>query len=656
MTFQPTRSAAPWLLLGCFAAILVAVSWQRWGNPASDPGLDLVVAAGWLDGIEPYRDVRYFYGPLGIAGLSGAFAVLGSTLGAAFAFGFVQTAVIAELWRRLAGRWLPGAVVAAGLAAVLAIGFSGSLFNFQLPHTAGATTGLMAVLGVLLAVSHGRYGWAGIAFGAAALTRPEFLAFAVAALGGAALGLLRQEGWRPALRALLWAAPGAIVVGGGVLAYFAWRAGAERLFTENLFPVDFVKTVGGRFEEAWHPYDLPSLGALILRGVLVFGGGLALVRSVEASGYTGWPRAAADGSSVAGVPRGRAARIVASPWGLFAVLVVVGVVVATVLGVAGGDATGPVKDVGRDVGRLLIPMTVLPAVAFVMLAVAAVAWLRHEEAPLGGPSWAADLSLIAVASACSLRAYAMFSTDVYATYFAPPVVLLAAIVLYRAAARTDGRQMATTAFVLAASAVLLAVHAYVGRYSDQTFTVRTPNGAYKADATAGPNIQKVVDLLAPKVKPGEPMLVLPQEPGFQFFLGTRPALYDTTFLPGTLPDAQADQAAAAQLMEVSPRFVIVASRRFDAWGFQGSGVDVNTALMTVVNVGYCVRARFGDTANPPASDLPANAFTVYEYWGASPLVAVSPSLGYDDAGKPVPAPPPRDCEPGAVGTALPQLP
>ena len=588
------------------------MSWQRWGNPASDPGLDLVVASGWLDGIEPYRDVRYFYGPLGIAGLAGTFAIFGSTLQAAFAFGLLQTAVIAELWRRLANRWLPPAVVAAGLAAVLAIGFSGSLFNFQLPHTAGATTGLMAVLGVLLAVSHGRYGWAGIAFGAAALTRPEFLAFAVAAIGGAALGTLRQEGWRPALRAVLWVIPGALVVGGGVLAYFAYRAGASNLFTENLFPVDFVKTVGGRFEEEWHPYDLPSLGSLILRGVLVFGGGFALVRSVEASGYTGWPRPAGDGSSVTGVARGRAARIVASPWGLFAVLVVVGAVVATFLGVIGGDATGPVKDVGRDVGRLLIPMTVLPAVAFVILAVAAVAWLRGEESPLHGPSWAADLSLIAVASACSLRAYAMFSTDVYATYFAPPVVLLAAIVLFRAAARTGARQVATTAFVLAASAVLLAAHAYIGRYSDQTFTVHTPHGSYKADATAGPNIQKVVDLLAPKVKPGEPMLVLPQEPGFQFFLGTRPALYDDTFLPGTLPDEESDQAAAAKLLKVKPRFVIEAARKFDAWGFKGSGIDVNVALMNAVKQHYCALARIGDTKHPPASDLPANAYTVYQ--------------------------------------------
>ncbi len=600
-TRRLSGSAAPWLLLAGFAAVLVAMSWQRWGNPASDPGLDLVVAAGWLDGIEPYRDVRYFYGPLGIGGLAATFAVLGTSLSSAFAYGFLQTAVIAELWRRLALRWLPPAVVAAGLAAVLAIGFSGSLFNFQLPHTAGATTGLMAVLGILLAVSHGRYGWAGVAFGLSALTRPEFFAFGVAALGGAALALLRTEGWRAAVRAVLWTVPGAVVVGGGVLAYFAQRAGAEVLFTENLFPVDFVRTVGGRFEEAWHPYDLPSLGALLLRGVVVFGGAAALVRSVEAFGYTRPP-----------IPAGRAARITASPWVLFAAAVVVTAVVATVLGVIGGDAAGPVKDVARDAGRLLLPMTVLPAVAFVMLAVAAVAWLRRDAAPLGGPSWAADLSLIAVASACSLRAYAMFSTDIYATYFAPPVVLVAAIVLFRAAERTGPRQVPVTAGVLALSAVVLAAHAYIGRYSDQTYAVKTPHGTYRADATAGPNIQKVVDLLAPKVKPGEPMLVLPQEPGFQFFLGTRPALYNDTFLPGTLPDRESDEAAAAKLLEVRPRFVVVAARRFDSWGFKGSGIDVNVALMHAVRGNYCELAKFGDTAHPPASDLPANAFTVYE--------------------------------------------
>ncbi|MBJ7470130.1 MAG: hypothetical protein JHD16_02470 [Solirubrobacteraceae bacterium] len=644
MPSRPTRTALPWLLLGAFTAVLVAMSWRRWGNPASDPGLDLIVAAGWLDGIQPYSDVRYFYGPLGIGGLAASFAVLGTSLEAAFAFGFLQTAVIAELWRRLAGRWLPTPVVVAGLAAVLAIGFSGSLFNFQLPHTAGATTGLMAVLAILLAISHGRYGWAGVAFGLAALTRPEFFAFGVAALGGAALGLLRTEGWRAALRALVWTVPGLVIVGGGVLAYFASSAGAERLFTENLFPVDFVRTVGGRFEEAWHPYDLPSLGALLLRGAIVFGGGFALVRSIEAAGYAGVLPAGSDGSGVTPVvPRGRAARIVASPWVLCGVTIAAAAVAATVLGVLGGDATGPVKDVASDVTRLLLPMTVLPAVAFTVLLVAAVAWLRRDGAPLGGPSWAADLALIAVSAACSLRAYAMFSTDVYATYFAPPVVLLAAIVLFRAAQRTRGRQVVTTAGVLALSAVVLAAHAYIGRYSDFTFPVRTPHGTFKADATAGPNIQRVVDLLAPKVKPGEPMLVLPQEPGFQFFLGTRPALYDTTFLPGTLPDREADQAAAAAFLKASPRYVIVASRRFDAWGFEGNGIDVNTALTTALNVGWCVRARFGDTENPPASDVPPNAFTVYEYWGGSPLIASPSQLGYDAAGRPVAAPAPKDC-------------
>lgn len=630
---RPSHARAPWLLLGTFVLVLLAMSWQRWGNPVSDPGLDLVVASGWLHGIQPYSDVRYFYGPLGIGGLAATFAVLGSSLGAAYAFGLLQTAVIAELWRRLARRWLPPAVVVAGLAVVLAIGFSGSLFNFQLPHTAAATTGLAALLAVLLAVSHGRYGWAGVAIGLAALTRPEFLAFAIAALGGAALGRWREDGFRAAVVSVLLAIPGAVLVAGIVLGYFAQQAGAERLFTENLFPVDFVRTVGGRFEEAWHPYDLPSAGTLLLRGVLIGGGAWTVLRVVEAWGYV----------RPAGVPGSRRVRVLAGPVLVFVAAVALTVVLATVLGAAGGDAGQPVKDVGSDVGRLLLPMTALPAITFVVLAVAAIGWLRKDVSPLG-LGWAADLSLIAVAAACGLRAYGMFSTDVYATYFAPPAVLVAAIVLYRGAGRVGARQLATTGWVLSLAAVALAAHAYIGRYSDQTFTVRAPHGTYRADATAGPNIQRVIDLLAPRVAALEPetpsILVLPQEPGFQFLLGARPAQYNDTFLPGTLASQADDRAAANALLSSPPQFVIVAARRLDDWGFKANGVDVNTALMTAVNGSYCVVARFGDTEHPPSSDLPANAFTVYERSGSMVLL---PGAGYGADGQPVPAPPPRDC-------------
>ena len=142
--------ATPWALLAAFVVVLLAMSWQRWGTPTGDPGLDLTVAADWTDGVFPYRDVRYWYGPLGIAGLAGAFAMLGTSLWTVYLFGFLQTLVIAELWRRLARHWLPSAIVAAGLAVLHPIGFRGSRFHLHRSHTARAPAGLTALLGTHL--------------------------------------------------------------------------------------------------------------------------------------------------------------------------------------------------------------------------------------------------------------------------------------------------------------------------------------------------------------------------------------------------------------------------------------------------------------------------------------------------------------------------
>lgn len=599
------------LALLAYVALLLVVSWQRWGNPLSDPGLDLAVAANWLDGIEPYRDTRYWYGPLGIAGLSGAFAVFGASFTVAYAYGLLQTALIAELWRRLALRWLRPRLALAGVAAVLAIGFSGSLFNFQLPHTEAATAGVAALLALLLMLAKRARWWPGVLLGILALTRPEFVAFGIAALGGAALGTVRVEGWAAAVRMVLRAVPGAVIVAAPVLGWFAARAGASELFTQNLFPVEFIRVAGTRAEAGWHPYDLPSLGNLVLRGALVLALGL-IVRAL----------AGPAGARVAGI--GRAVAVVAG-----------GAVLATVLGLLGGEPTGPVRAVATDASRLLLPMTVLPAAALGTLAVAAAQWWRRAPAsPLGG-DWIADGALIATAAACTLRAYDAFSTDIYATYFAPPAVLVGAILLHRAAAAGAARQAPSVAggaapsaltngaaapaavLVLVAAAAVLSLHAWAGRYRDFTVPVQTPRGTFVATTEAGPQVQRVVDLLAPKVRPGEPMLVLPQEAGFHFLLRTRPAIYEATFLPGTLSPAEEDARAARELAlgrdgAPPPRFVIVAARRFVELGFGVSGEDFNVELHRQLARDYRVLARFGDTTRPVDGKEPPVAYAVYE--------------------------------------------
>ncbi|MEH3054373.1 MAG: hypothetical protein PGN13_10265 [Patulibacter minatonensis] len=611
------------VLLALYVVVLVAASWKRWGDPVSDVGLDLTIAAHWADGLVPYRDVRYWYGPLGIGSLTAAFAVFGAQLWTAVALGLTITGAITELSRRLARRWLAPLPSLGVAAMVLSIAFGGSLFDFTMPHTFAATTGLLALLLVLLALSHERFALAGIAVGFAALARPEFLGFAIAAVGGAAFGVWRERGFPAALRSGLVAVGVGAVVAVPPYAWLASLAGTHRLLWENIWPVEFLRAVGGTFEHDQHPFDLPSIGTLLVRGAVLLAGTWIALRVLAV--LLGRRRAGVEAPVGAGA--GSAPGVWLQPTrvlgGLLA-LAVVGLAVAAV----GGDAGEPLRLVEADLTRLLIAMTPLAAVGLAVLVWGAVAWLRHAVPPLqeradDGPGWVAAGALIATASACSLRSYGIFSTDVYASYYAPPVVVLVAILLVRLARRAGGAQPALAAtVVLALGAASLSAHAVLGLYRDKSVPVSTPVGSFRAAEQGGAAVKGVLDALNRRVKPGDRLLALPQEPGFLFLTRTRPALYDATFLPGVLFDPEDDRAAARTLLDGSPtgpvpgytppRYVVEGVWNFKQWGFTAQGVDVNVALHRAITSRYRVIGRFGETDKIPEPYTLGHAFVLYE--------------------------------------------
>ena len=71
------------------------------------------------DGAVAYRDVRYFYGPVGVYTLAGAFELFGTSFTTVFAFGLVQAAAILAAFYALARSFLPA------LTACLAHGRAG---------------------------------------------------------------------------------------------------------------------------------------------------------------------------------------------------------------------------------------------------------------------------------------------------------------------------------------------------------------------------------------------------------------------------------------------------------------------------------------------------------------------------------------------------
>ena len=253
-----------------FAAV-VALTWRKWGVPEVDAGAELSTADLVAHGSLPYEDVRYFYGPAGVYSLAGAFAVFGSSFTTAFAFGLAQAAAILAAFYVLCRHWLTPLSAGLATAVLLTIGFSGTPYNFVLPHTNSATFGLLFLLLELLALTRGRTLLAGGLLGATALTRPEFAAAAALAAGAYLVGMWRDENGRAAWHAAIRLALPAVGVAGAVLGLFAAVAGPHRLFLENLWPVDFIRSAGFKTQSYWMPFTAASGIGLFARAAIYCG-------------------------------------------------------------------------------------------------------------------------------------------------------------------------------------------------------------------------------------------------------------------------------------------------------------------------------------------------------------------------------------------------
>src|SRR4051794_13952108 len=571
--------------------LLTALTWKKWGNPALDAGAELTTAERVADGAVPYRDVRYFYGPLGLYSLAGSFELFGISLTTAFAFGLALTAGIVGSFYALARQWLRPTVAAVCAAMVMAIGFSGTAFNFILPHSNSATTGLLCLILALLALCRRRPWLAGLAIGAAGLTRPEF--FGVAALAAVVwlLAELRQRPWRAVLADGLRIGLPALAIPVLVFAAFASAAGLDRLLWENLWPRDFIRVAGFRSQQDWAPLTAAS-GFSTLARLLIYAGSLGALTGAVLI----WRRR--DGVS----------RLLAALPPLLLVLAL-GLLdeAARGLGVVGGAR----EAVEQEATHLTLGMTWLPALAIVAGLVTAVAMWRRAGPPLGR-SWPDDAALVAVALVLGLRAYDAFNGEAsYAPYYAAPLVLIAGILHQRIGERWPQARSAVTA-ALAVAAFGLVLYPLLGLYSDNNTEVKTARGSFVANDASAPALQKTLDLIDARTEPGDPVLALPSDGGIYFMADRPPATYEVMFLPGLL-DSRADERRTIRRLESeNVRLTALSSRDFSNFGFRSFGTDYDRLLGNWIRGRSRQVARFGNVSKPVSGSYPSAAFTIYE--------------------------------------------
>ncbi len=584
----------------CFAA-LTALTWRKWGVPEIDAGAELSTADLIKHGAVLYQDVRYYYGPLGLYSLALSFKLFGTSFTTAFAFGLAQAAAILAVFYVLARQWL--APLSAGLASavLLAIGFSGTAFNFVLPHTNSGTIGLLCLLAMLLALARERLVPAGVAAGLVCLTRPEFAAVAAGALVAFAVARWRFEGRAAALSAAWRIALPALAIPAVVYGWFAMRVGLHDLIAENLWPTKFVQ-VGAKTEQSWMPFTAASIVALAARAAIYLGLLGALVATVEM-----------------GRRRRGASRVLAC-WPLLAAFAVIGLVDVALR--AGGLAPGTREAIEQEARHLMLGMSWLPALGFALAAVAAVRLVRRGSSPLGrpgdspsGPGWPADLALIVVAAGLGLRAYNAFTTyGSYAPYFAAPLVLLLGILHARLAERRPQARLAVLG-ALGLVAAGLAAYALGGQYSHDNTAVHTPRGTFVTSAAAAPALQAAVNQIDTYTTPDQRVLAAPVDGGLYFMADRQPALRELSILPGLIATPAEERAAIARLRSEHVTLAAVGAREFASWGTPTFGVNYDPLLGAYLRASASSTAVVGTLVNPVGGTNPSKGFTVYRLPG-----------------------------------------
>ena len=566
-------------------AVVVTLTWRKWGSPEIDAGAELTAADRVANGAVPYRDIRYFYGPLGLYELAAAFRLFGTSFTVAFGFGLAQTAAILGTFYALARQWLRPTAAGLTTAILLAIAFSGTAFDFVLPHTNSATTGLLCLLLMLLALARGRIGWAGIAMGLTCLTRPEFAAVALCVVAAFLVGTWRTSGRGIAVRSGVRLLLPGLAIPAVVLGTFAALAGPHRLFLEDLWPVDFIRIAGFKSQADWMPLTAASGVGLVARGAVYLScwpPSQGLSRSGAGTVPTGafWP-CWSRSRSAASCSR------------------------STVAPACCPSRPAQRTAIESESRHLLIGMSWLPCLALLVSGYAVWRFVRRGSPPLAS-SWPLDLALVAASLVLALRAYNAFTAEgSYAPYYAAPAVLLLGVLHQRIGERW---QAAATPALAALGAVAVGLGAYslVGLYRDDGATVETARGTYVENTRAAPAIQMVVDRIRSETAPDDSILAAPSDAGLYFMSGRRPALANLMVLPGLLATPAEEQSAIADLRRERVTLAVVGMRDFSGYGFRAFGVDYARVLGQWLDSTSTRSSSIG-VPGPPASGTYASS-------------------------------------------------
>ncbi len=497
--------------------LLTAVSWQRWIEPYVDTGRELMVPWRMAHGEALYRDVRFYYGPLGPLLAAGVEGAAGRSLPARILLAAVVALAHIEALRRLALRFLSAgqAGLATGLAvaAVFFLRQGGcSLFPYSLDTSVAVAA---ATWGLVLFRSQVRW-FLGVPVLAALLARPET---GLALAGVLVLAELLSGNPAPRRRPVAWMVP-ALAVGAAVYVWFSLGTPLATLRREGWLAFVSVPDEFRNVYSSFSGLDQPSLrlAELALVGIVLALGAAALVLIALAASRAG---------------DARRARLV------------------QIAGAVGLAAIGLVwlrPPEWLVATRDLFPPLIRPVPVFVALAAIARLLLRMRKAEDRGPFRSVPDEALLLATYFSIRLIlAAGYGGPYAGFYLPLAILVAtagAFGLAERAARFRGCE-ALPGLLAASAAIFLSgrVLALADAYRRPGWSrISTAAGALVLPEPYATTTRLALADLARRLPPGGSAVGFPEIGFLQYALGLRNPLPQDQFFPGHLDQRALEDA------------------------------------------------------------------------------------------------------------------
>ena len=576
----PGSRWGPWIPAGLPAALLLAafagmtaLTWRKWVDPIVDFGQAMEIARDVAGGKVPYRDVALLHGPLS-AGLDAlVFRLFGATISTLTTFNLAVVAALAALlFRLLADGFDRFAATAGGLLFLLVFAFGqytpASITNYVAPYSPEIVHGLaLGLLAVLFAARAGRTGrpahaaLAGLFAGLAFLTKAET---SVAALGGAAAGVLlavlprRAGGGVPALAAP-FAAGLAAPPAAAFLVFLIWLPPGEALRAAlgpwpYVLPgasteIPFFRWVAGTDDVSG------NLAALLLWGAGLFG----------ALGGAAW------GARRIGPGK--------SPAGFYLVAGLVAVGLATTVG----------RPEWLEISR---PLPLVLAAAILV----DVARLRRGG-PEASPGLLTRIPLAVFSLLLLLKTPLASRLYHYGQFLSMPGSLFAAGLLLTSIPSAIERRGGSGRAFRTVAVVLLALVAGTALFWTRAFmglkTCRVGSGANRFDADErGCVLEEARAAVAAAARPGDTLAVFPEGLLLNTLTGhPRPTRF------GTLMPVEArvfgESAILAAFENRPPDWIVLVHKDTSEFGFRSFGRDYLAGLGAFIAARYDPVARWG---------------------------------------------------------------